>query len=161
VGSTLWWRGVTDEILKSMKTRLGRFYITRRNRPPDSLLKLNGRNIPFVNGVKYLGVLFDKRMSWRLHIQMIEAKAFRTFIRIYSLFKSERLSANIKLSLNKALIRSVMIYACPAWESPAECQLFTLQRLQNKVLRTIGNFPKSISVRDIHRAFRYRTFMIT
>jgi hypothetical protein len=61
--------------------------------------------------VKYLGVIFDKRMTWRLHIEMIEAKAFRTFIRIYSLFKSERLSANIKLTLHKALIRSVMTYA--------------------------------------------------
>jgi hypothetical protein len=30
---------------------------------------------------------------------MTEAKAFRTFIKIYSLFKSERLSANIKLTL--------------------------------------------------------------
>jgi hypothetical protein len=35
---------------------------------------------------------------------MIEAKAFGTFIRIYSLFKSERLNANIKLTLHKALI---------------------------------------------------------
>jgi hypothetical protein len=30
---------------------------------------------------------------------MSEAKAFRTFIRIYSLAKGERLSANIKLTL--------------------------------------------------------------
>jgi hypothetical protein len=51
---------------------------------------------------------------------MIEAKAFRTFIRLYSLFKSERLNANIKLTLHKALIRSVMTYACPAWEFAAD-----------------------------------------
>jgi hypothetical protein len=60
------------------KTRA--IYFTCRNRPPDSLLMLNGRNIPFVNSVKYLGVLFDKRMTWGLQIRMIEAKAFRTFI---------------------------------------------------------------------------------
>jgi hypothetical protein len=60
------------------KTRA--IYFTHRNRPPDSLLTLNGRNIPFVHSVKYLGVIFDKRMIWRLHIQMIETKAFRTFI---------------------------------------------------------------------------------
>jgi hypothetical protein len=35
---------------------------------------------------------------------MIEAKAFKTFITVYSLFKSEQLSANIKLTLHKALI---------------------------------------------------------
>jgi hypothetical protein len=91
-------------------------YFTSRNRPPDSLLKLNGRNIPFLNSVKYLEVLFDKRMTWRLHLQMIEAKALRTFIRICSVFKSERLSANIKLTFHKALIRFVMTYAFPARE---------------------------------------------
>jgi hypothetical protein len=42
---------------------------------------------------------------------MIEAKVFRMFIGIYSLLKSERLSAKIK-----ALIRSVITYACPALE---------------------------------------------
>jgi hypothetical protein len=60
------------------KTRV--IYFTHRNRPPDPLLTLNGRNIPFVNSVKYLGVIFDKRMIWRLHTRMIEAKAFRTFV---------------------------------------------------------------------------------
>jgi hypothetical protein len=65
-------------------------------------------NNPFVNHVKLLGVIFSKSIKWRLYIERIEAKAFRTFIRIYSLLKIERLSANIKLTLHKALIRSVM-----------------------------------------------------
>jgi hypothetical protein len=46
-----------------------------------------------------------------------------------------------------------MTYACPAWEFAAECHLFKFQRLQNKVLRTVGNFPKRKSVRDMHQAF--------
>jgi hypothetical protein len=61
-------------------------------------LKLILRNIPFVNHVKYLGVIFDKRITCRLDIEMIETKAFGTYIRIYSLFKNESLSANIKIS---------------------------------------------------------------
>jgi hypothetical protein len=93
-------------------------------------------------------------MAWRLHIEKIEAKAFRTFITLYSLFKIERLSANIKLTLHKALIRSVMTYACPAWEFAAETYLLKLQRLQNKVLRTTDSFPRCTSVRDMHMAFQ-------
>jgi hypothetical protein len=46
----------------------------------------------------------------------IKAKAFRTFITVYFLFKSKRLSANIKLTLHKALIRSAMTDASPACE---------------------------------------------
>jgi hypothetical protein len=50
-------------------------------------------------------------------------------------------------------MRSVITYACPAWEFAAECHLLQLQRLQNKVLRTTANFPKRISVPDKHKAF--------
>jgi hypothetical protein len=109
--------------------------------------------IPFVNHVKYLGVIFDKRITWRLHLEMTEAKAFRTFIRIYSLLKSERFSAKIKLTLHKALIRTVITYACPPWELATDTYLLKLQRLQNKVLRTIGNFPRCTPVHDMHTAF--------
>jgi hypothetical protein len=83
---------------------------------------------------------------------MIEAKVFRTFIRIYSLLIGGRLSANIKLTFQKALIRSVMTSACATWELAADTYLLQLQRLQNKVLHT-GNFPRYTPVRDLHTAF--------
>jgi hypothetical protein len=47
-----------------------------------------------------------------------------------------------------------MTYACPAWEFAAESHLLKLQRLQNKVLRTIGNFQRRTPVRDMHVAFQ-------
>jgi hypothetical protein len=73
--------------------------LTLSKRRPEARLTLNGRNIPFVSHVKYLCVICYQRSTWTLHIEMIEVKAFRTFVRIYSLFKSERLNANIKLTL--------------------------------------------------------------
>jgi hypothetical protein len=78
--------------------------------------------------------------------QIFEAKAFRAFIRIYSLFKSERLSASIELTLHNALIRSVMTYACPAWELAPNAYPLKLQCLQNKVLCTTGNNPRCTPV---------------
>jgi uncharacterized protein YdgA (DUF945 family) len=59
-------------------------YFSHRLRLPEAQLTLNGQNIPFVNRAKYLDVTFDTRITWRIYIGMIEAKAFRTFIRIYS-----------------------------------------------------------------------------
>jgi hypothetical protein len=84
---------------------------------------------------------------------MIEAKVFRAFIRIYCVFKSEQLSASIKLTLHKGLIRSVMTYACPARELAVDTYHLKLHRLQNKVLGTIGNFRRFTPVRDLHMAF--------
>jgi hypothetical protein len=131
-------------------------YFSHLLRPLKTHITLNGRNIPFVNHVKYLDVIFDKRITWRLHLEMIEAKAFRAFIRIYSLLNSERLSAKIKLTLHKALSRRVIrTYPCPAWELAADIYLLKLQRLQNKVLHILGNFPRCTPVRDMHTAFNF------
>jgi hypothetical protein len=47
-----------------------------------------------------------------------------------------------------------MTYACPAWEFAAESHLLKLQCLQNRVLCTIGNFPRCTSVRELHVAFQ-------
>jgi hypothetical protein len=128
-------------------------YFSHKIRPPESFLTINGQNTQFVNSVKYLGVILDRKITWGLHIKMIETKAFRTFIRTYSLFKNEHLSTNIKLNLYKAFIRSIMTYASPAWEFAVNIHLLKLQRLQNKVLRTTGNFPKRTPVRELHKAF--------
>jgi hypothetical protein len=84
--------------------------------PPNVRFTLCGQNISFINHVKYLCVIYDKRITWRLKIEMIEAKVLRTFITIYSLFRSEFLYVTIKQTLHKALIRAVMTYSCPTWK---------------------------------------------
>jgi hypothetical protein len=38
-------------------------YFSHRIRLPEAYLTLNERNIPFVNHVKYLGVIYDKSME--------------------------------------------------------------------------------------------------
>jgi hypothetical protein len=63
-------------------------YFSHRLRLPEAQFTLNGQNIPFVNSAKYLDVTFDTRNTWRLYIEMIETKAYRTFIRFNSLLKS-------------------------------------------------------------------------
>jgi formate dehydrogenase maturation protein FdhE len=47
-----------------------------------------------------------------------------------------------------------MTYACPAWEFAADNHLLKLQRPQNKVLCTIGNFPRRTRICDLHMAFK-------
>jgi hypothetical protein len=55
---------------------------------------------------------------------------------------------NIKLTLYKALI-----YTCPTREYAADPQLLKLQRLQNRVLRAIGDIHRCTPVRELHTAF--------
>jgi hypothetical protein len=47
-----------------------------------------------------------------------------------------------------------MTYASPSWETAADTHLMKLQRLRNKIIRTIGNYPRRTLVRDLHLAFQ-------
>jgi hypothetical protein len=47
-----------------------------------------------------------------------------------------------------------MTYDSPAWEFAADAHLLKLQRIQNKVLHTTGNFPRHTPVRELHEAFK-------
>jgi hypothetical protein len=109
-------------IKKINEDKIQVIYFSHRLRPPEAHLTLNRRSSPFVNHVKYtyLGVIFNKRITRRLHIEMIKTTVFGTFIKICPIFKSELSSANMKLSFHKVRTRSVMTYACPAWELAAD-----------------------------------------
>jgi hypothetical protein len=47
-----------------------------------------------------------------------------------------------------------MTYSCPTWEFEADTHLMKLQRLQNRVLRAIGNLDRRTHFRDLHLAFK-------
>jgi len=44
-------------------------------------LTVYGRKFLFMYHMKYLGVVFDKTITWRLKAETIAAKALRNFIR--------------------------------------------------------------------------------
>jgi hypothetical protein len=86
--------------------------------------------------------------------ETVAAMALETFIGVSNLLKSERLSVTTELTFYKALIRSIMTCACPAWEFAGNSHLLKLQRLQNKVLRTTGNLPRSTLTSDLRVSFK-------
>jgi hypothetical protein len=79
---------------------------SERLRRVEAHIMLKGRAITFVDTVKYLGVTFDRKITWKTHIDWIVTKCLRTFLQIYSLLKSDKLSTKTKITLYKALIRS-------------------------------------------------------
>jgi hypothetical protein len=106
------WRERWNIKINEDKTRS--IYFCHIRGPVGIHLTLKGRNNRFVKEMKYLGVIFYSRITWRQHTDSIVTQALQTFIRIYPLLKSERLSAKSKLTLYEALMRSKMTYACPA-----------------------------------------------
>jgi hypothetical protein len=60
----------------------------------------------------------------------------------------------VSVIVYRALIRSIMTYACPTWEFPADTHLMKLQCLENRVLRAISSLDRRTPVCDLHLAFK-------
>jgi hypothetical protein len=63
-------------------------HFSRRRTPVEASLALKGRHISFANHVKYLGVIFDKKLTWKLRTETTATKALRIFLSIYPILKS-------------------------------------------------------------------------
>ena len=44
----------------------------------DLVLLVEGHNLPCLGGIKYLGVILDRRLTWAPHVRMISDKAIRS-----------------------------------------------------------------------------------
>jgi hypothetical protein len=58
------------------------------------------------------------------------------------------LNTNIKIIPNKALLRAIMVYACPPWEYAADSHPLKLQHLHIRVLRAVGKLDRCKPARE-------------
>jgi hypothetical protein len=78
------------------------YFLQKTPEFPDDVLHLNGRDIPFVIDLMYLGITFDRRMIWRYHIERTVAKAYSIFT--YDILTKILLEDKIVISCKKCCI---------------------------------------------------------
>lgn len=100
------------------------------------------------NHVKHLGVIFDRKINWRIHKEKLEAKIFK-ISQYISLSKVWKLSADIKLIRHEALITSIMTFL-PCLGIYASIHRLKLRRLQ---IRTTSSFSTDTPTLDFHMTF--------
>jgi hypothetical protein len=119
----------------------------------ETRLTLNRRNISFLNQMKYIDVIICNIITWRLYTAVIKDNAFRAFITVNFLFWRKRLTTHIELTFHKAFIMPILSYACTCRASSADTQLLKLQRLQDRLLCTEGNFQRCTEVRKLLKSY--------
>ena len=88
---------------------------------------------------KYLGIVFDNKLSFKNHIMFLEKKVARLVGIIAKL--SYYLPSKSLLTLYYSLVHTNLLYALPIWASTCQTYLLKLKRLQNKVIRIIAKAP--------------------
>ena len=120
---------------------------TRRRLNEHIQLKIKNKNIEQTDTAKFLGIIFDNRLSWAQHIKYIQEKSKPRLNLLRSLTGS-RFGSNKKtlLVIYKTLIRSVMDYACPVFISASNTQLKKLDSIQYSALTIICGALKGTSL---------------
>lgn len=115
----------------------------KRKRNPSTDLKNGTHVIELLKSVKYLGVTFDRKLTFGEHISNAIEKTNKCFRAIYPLLApTSHLSYDNKTLIYKAVIRPILTYGTQIWSSAAYAHLKKFTTMQNKVLKLIFNLHR-------------------
>ena len=112
---------------------------------PDPDLYLNGQRIPCVEETRFLGLMFDHRLTWVAHVKYIKTKCLEALniLRVLS-HTSWGADRQTLLRLHKAFIISKLSYGCEIYSSATQSRLKSLDSVHHAGIRlATGAFKSS------------------
>lgn len=127
--------GITKNIhFSTEKTCVINF--TKKTPEREIKLKLNNTFIVNKNRTKFLGLIFDNKLSWKPHIENIKLRCTKALNLLKMLHgKSWGSDRSMLLRLYGTNVRSIMDYGSIAYVSASESTLRKLNVIQNNALR--------------------------
>ena len=112
---------------------------------PEPELSLDGTVIPLVNEFKFLGVIFDRKLSFIPHIKYIKAKCQKSLNLLKVVSRMDwGADSIVLLRLYRALIRSKLDYGCIVYGSARQSYIAMLDTIHHQGLRIcLGAFRTS------------------
>ena len=112
---------------------------------PDPVPNIYGSPIPVVEEVKFLGLLFDKKLSFIPHIKALKAKCLKAFDVLKVLSKTSLGGdRSVLLNLYRSLVRSKLDYGSIVYGSARKTYLKCLDTIHHQGLRlALGAFRTS------------------
>ena len=117
----------------------------RRGIPAEPNLKLRDNNIHFKASKKFLGLFYDQRLNWDVHVEYLRKKCFKT-MNIMKVLSNTHWGADraTMLKIYRSLIRSKLDYGCQFYQSAKETVLKRLDPIHNMAIRlSTGAFRSS------------------
>ncbi|KAG1713967.1 RNA-directed DNA polymerase from mobile element jockey [Nymphon striatum] len=114
--------------------------LTRPHHDPQ--LRLGSSPIPLVNSTRFLGLIFDKKLNFLKHMQVLKSKCLRA-LNLLRILSNTNWGADRKVMLRfyRSLIRSKLDYGSVVYGSARKSYLRVLDPVHNQGLRlSLGAF---------------------
>lgn len=145
INKLLSWNNKTGFKFNAEKTVAIKFSRRRKQNDINISLKLDDNNIQFVNKHKFLGVIFDEKLSFHHHIQHIKAKA-NSKLSIIKMLRCTKFGSDQQslLKILNSIVLPTIDYASIIYNSASSSRLKTLDTILNTGIRlSLGAFRTS------------------
>jgi hypothetical protein len=129
------------------------YNIYKAHGPSNKLLtlKIFGEPINKESNPKYLGITLDQNLSFTTHIELVKEKCTRKLNMLKVLnYKKYVLPVKTKLLIYNCLVRSIIEYGAPLWNTISDFNLKKLDSIQYHALRIISKSPYGCSNTELH-----------
>ena len=116
-----------------------------RGAHPDPDIYLKGTRVPCVEETRFLGLIFDHKLTWAPHIKILKAKCLEA-LNIFKVLSHSSWGADRQtlLKLHKALILSKLAYGSEVYSSASPARLKMLDSVHHAGIRlALGAFKSS------------------
>ena len=124
----------------------------RRQIPPREI-RIDDTAVPWVQSVKYLGFILDKRLTWREHTTALRNKTRQAMSRLYPLIGRRSVMTLTKLRLIQAVARPQL-----TWGYAAKIHIKRLQATENKLIRAAANAPWFVRNAHLQQDLQWEPF---
>ena len=113
---------------------------------------INTKPIKVVDKHKFLGLIWDRKLTFEHHINYLKAKCNKS-LQLLRVLANKNWGADSELLLRifRALIRSKLDYGAVVYQSATQKSLDSLYPIQNEALRVCLGAFKSSPIRNLHR----------
>ena len=121
-------------------------------------IPLGGERVKQANSVKYLGLLIDDTLSWKLHINAVCGKVRPQLAALRRL--SKQVPKAILAKIYTSVIEPTIDYGNTVWGNCPNVYINMIQKLQNSAARIVcGNFDYvNVRSEQLIRQLNWRTF---
>ena len=126
----------------------------KQNKIDNGNLKLtyNGYEISKLENVRYLGLIIDNKLNWRMHIERVRVTLTK-FVGIFYKIRNKIPPANLK-QLYYATVFPQLQYGIEIYANTYKTYLTDLRILNNKILRILQFKPMDTAVKDLYIAYK-------
>ena len=140
------WAGIWRISMAPEKSNWILFSRCSSHKKSDIVLNMNNHIIPNSNQIKFLGIHFDEKMTWKAHLDKIIGHATAKAVQIQSLSAKNRFNSPTQsIAFFNSVVKPIFDYGAIVFLAIPLNQWKRIDKFHGKFLRSICGLPKCCS----------------